>query len=118
MGEVFLINANGVGSTSGNNFTLDDNYPQDLTIMESASASAGLSIVFDKGDTSACTYQWYMDNNAVNGATSNIYQYPCTVEGTHTFYCLISNGSITVQSRIATVTVISCLPVFTYNAKY
>jgi hypothetical protein len=113
---MFLING-GCGGSSGasNKFTLNPNYPQDLTIMESASASAGLSIVFEEGDTSICTYQWYMDNNAVNGATSSIYQYPCTIEGTHSFYCLISNGSTTVQSRIATVTVNSCLPTFTYN---
>ena len=117
MGQMFLINGGGGGGVS-NKFTLNPNYPQDLTIMESATASANLSIVFDTGDTTLCTYQWYMDNNAIANATSNIYSYPCTIEGTHQFYCIISNGSISVKSKTATIEVLSCLPVFTFNAKY
>lgn len=118
MGEMFIVNGAGGASGSSSKMVLNNNYPQDLTVMESASGKASLSVVLTEGDASLLTYQWYMDNNAIVGATSSIYSYPCTEVCNHIFYCMVSNGRTTIQTRSAQVKVITCLPAFTYGGNY
>ena len=118
MGEMFIVNGAGGASGSSSKMVLNEAYPQDLTIMESSSGKANLSVEFLEGDAANFTYQWYMDNNAITGATSRIYSYACTEVCNHNFYCMVSNGRTTVQTRTAQVKVITCLPTFTYGGNY
>ena len=118
MGEMFIVNGAGGASGSSSKMVLNEAYPQDLTIMESSSGKANLSVEFLEGDAANFTYQWYMDNNAITGATSRIYSYACTEVCNHNFYCMVSNGSKTIKTRTSQVKVITCLPTFTYGGNY
>ncbi len=40
----------------------------------------------------APTYQWYLDGAAIDGATSASYTYTATAVGTHSLFCIASNG--------------------------
>ncbi len=52
------------------------------------------------------TYQWYMDGNAIAGATGNSYTLPAGMAiGEYSFYCAVYGNGFTVNSNTFTVTV-------------
>ena len=81
---------------------LDEAYPQDITV-----STAGVEVTFEvviseAGKPAEYTYQWYYDGSAVSGATNSIYK-RTAVGGSHTVYCVVTNGAGTVKSRTATL---------------
>lgn len=88
---------------------LNSSYPNDASVTYTASdpASATFKVVIDAaGYPTNYTYQWYVDNSAVPGATSSSY----TMTGlnsaaTHSVYCKVANDAGSVNSRTATLVV-------------
>lgn len=100
--------------------TLNTAYPQDVSLIESASGSATfkVSILID-GKPAEYTYQWYVNNSAVSGATSSTYtKSGLTSTGTYSVYCNVTNKAGTVKSRVATLTVKSSKPTYTYTGSH
>ena len=56
-------------------------------------------------------YQWYKNDAPIDGATGSSYTPPADIEGTETYYCVVTNtvGELTstIQSESVTVTVTS-----------
>lgn len=97
--------------------TLNTAYPQDVSIIESASGSATFQVaILINGKPAEYTYQWYVNNSAVSGATSSTYtKTGLTSTGTYSVYCNVTNKAGTVKSRVATLSVKSTKPVYTYS---
>jgi hypothetical protein len=76
-----------------------------------ASIYLGNSVAFTStvnGGTSPYSYQWYLDNNPVSGATSNSWTYTPPTYGTFFVYLKVTDaGSNTVQSDTAKITVVT-----------
>jgi hypothetical protein len=76
-----------------------------------ASIYLGNSVAFTStvnGGTSPYSYQWYLNNNPVSGATSNSWTYTPPTTGTFFVYLKVTDaGSNTVQSDTAKITVIT-----------
>lgn len=99
---------------------LDSNYPADVTVRESATASATFKIVIaTHGTPDEYTYQWYVNGTAVSGATGASYTKSdlTRVDTTDTLkvktfsvYCVVTNDAGSVVSRTATLTLKSALP--------
>ena len=93
--------------------------PQDMTVTV-GSISGALTVVTD---VSGSTYQWYLcsDVNKTNyslisAETTN----SCTINpnyptGTYYYYCKVSKGNYSIDSRVATVTVNAPTPGGGYN---
>ena len=82
---------------------LDDAYPKDITV-DAAETSVTLEVVVTENVSDGeCTYQWYYDGNAIDGATDRIYIRPA-VFGTHNVYCIVTNQAGSTFSRTAAVT--------------
>ena len=86
--------------------TLNINYPSDHIIYSGDKIDIYVSIEQD-GYPSDYSYQWYLDDQAVNGANNNIFTFSSNVNyiGTHIVYCIISNIAGSIISRKATITV-------------
>jgi hypothetical protein len=71
----------------------------------------GNSVAFTStvnGGTSPYSYQWYLNNNPVTGATSNSWTYTPPTTGTYFVYLKVSDASSnTVQSDTAKITVVT-----------
>lgn len=63
--------------------------------------SASLSIVASP----ATGYQWYLGGSPISGATNSTLAVDTSTVGTFTYYCIVSNSTVTTQSSNATVTV-------------
>ena len=76
-----------------------------------ASIYLGNSVAFTStvnGGTSPYSYQWYLNNNPVSGATSNSWTYTPPTTGTFFVYLKVTDaGSNTVQSGTAKITVVT-----------
>lgn len=96
---------------------LNASYPQDVTVVASASASATFSVVISEpGNPAEYTYKWYKGGNLVSGATgSTLSLTGLTAANTATVYCEVTNKAGTVTSRVATLTVQDWKPVYTYT---
>lgn len=96
---------------------LNENYPQDVTIMESADGNATFEIkILEHGKPAEYTYQWYVNGVAVDGATNIIYtKTGLTSAAAYTVYCEVTNKAGTVTSRVATLNVASSKPVYSYG---
>lgn len=99
---------------------LNASYPANVSVIESASASATFVVnIATAGSPASYTYQWYKNGAAVSGATGTSYTVTgLTAAGTHTVYCKVTSAAGSVQSRTATLTVVSSQPAFTYTGTY
>ena len=99
---------------------LNSNYPADVTIMESANGSATFQVVIaTDGKPAEYSYQWYVNNSAVSGATSNKYtKSGLTAAATYTVRCEVTNKAGTIASKRATLTVKSTQPVYSFNGTH
>lgn len=97
---------------------LNSSYPQDVSLMESASGSATTFQVqiATAGKPAKYTYQWYVNGSAVSGANGTSFtKTGLTSAASYTVYCTVTNKAGTVTSRVATLTVTSSKPVYTYT---
>jgi hypothetical protein len=83
---------------------LDTTYPAD------ASCDVYGSVVFETkiikhGTSLDYSYQWYMDDTAVEGATSETFKVTNPSIGTHRVCCKVTSSAGTVISRVAALTV-------------
>lgn len=88
---------------------LNSNYPQDISGTVSF-PYVGTAKTFEvkiakDGKPKTYTYQWYVDNDAVPGATGATFVYTVKTNGTKKIHCEVSNGlGEVVKSRTASVT--------------
>lgn len=96
---------------------LNSSYPQDVSLMESASGSATFQVqIATDGKPAKYTYQWYVNGSAVSGANGTSFtKTGLTSAASYTVYCTVTNKAGTVTSRVATLTVTSSKPVYTYT---
>lgn len=66
--------------------------------------TATLSVVAD-GLGSTLSYQWYMDDTAISGATAASYTFTPSTTGTYSFYCRVSGFGGYTQSDAVSVVV-------------
>jgi hypothetical protein len=72
--------------------------------------------IAEHGKPDIYNYQWYMNGQAVAGATASTFYFDLKYDaGTYTFYCKVTNGAGSVNSRTATVTLQSETK-YLYNA--
>lgn len=86
---------------------LNTSYPANATktYISGNTASASFKVAISTaGVPASYTYQWYLNNTAVSGATSSTYNWSGT-EGTYSIYCKVTNAAGSVNSRTATLTV-------------
>lgn len=83
---------------------LDSSYPINVTVEEGKSFSTRVSIS-NQSSSIQYTYEWYVDDVKISttSATPNI---TAPSEGSHTFYCIVSNSAGSTTSREATLTVV------------
>lgn len=113
MGECFISRRGGEVNKLP---VLNENYPEDASVMQSIGGAVGFSIlILEHGRPAEYTYQWYVNGTAVDGATSATYIKNTESAGICTIYCEITNKAGTVTSRIATLSVESSMPTYSYN---
>ena len=97
--------------------TLNGSYPADVSVVQNSSASATFNVsISTAGSPNSYSYQWYVNNSAVSGATSSSYtRTGLTFTGTYSVYCKVTNDAGSVNSRTATLTVTSAKPSYTYT---
>ncbi len=87
---------------------LNTSYPanQTVTYVSGESKSAKFEAkISTAGVPASYTYQWYVNGEAVSGATGSSYTKSGLTAGTYTVYCKVTNDAGTVQTRTATLTV-------------
>lgn len=88
---------------------LSASYPQDVstTVIKGNTTSATFNaVISEPGNPAEYTYQWYVNGNAVSGATGSSYtKSDLSTTATYTVYCEVTNKAGTVQSRTATLSV-------------
>lgn len=87
---------------------LNGSYPADVSVTVGKIATFEVKIA-ETGYPDSYTYQWYVNGNAVSGATKSSYTRTSPVSVTEGVYCVVTNDAGTVQSRVAT---------FAVNAEY
>ena len=95
--------------------------PTITTDLESAySVQKGKTQTLSVVAENASSYQWYLNNSAVDGATSASYTYTAgsTVGATDEVYCVASNAAGSTNSNVATITVTGSNACKLYEAKY
>lgn len=99
---------------------LNSAYPANVSQIEKSGGSATFNVVIDTpGKPAEYTYQWYVNGSKVSGATESSYtKTGLTSAATYTVYCEVTNKAGTVQSRIATLTVQSSQPSYTYSGSH
>lgn len=100
------------GTVGGNGFyakpSLNPNYPQDASIevLKGNTKNHTLNVfIIESGNPDEYEYQWYKDNEPIEGGNSSTYTYTASTSGTYYFYCTVSNAAGIVISKIATITV-------------
>lgn len=88
--------------------TLNPDYPLDQTVtfIQGNTVSAVFEARIAKdGRPTQYSYQWYLDGEAVSGATDSSFQFNgISSSGNHALYCVITNAAGSVQTRTATLT--------------
>lgn len=114
MGECFIVRR---GGQTYQLPVLNEAYPQDVTVVASASGSASFTVQISQPGTPAeYTYKWYQNGSAIADATgSSVTLTGLTEAASHTVYCEVTNKAGTVTSRVATLTVQDWLPVYAYT---
>lgn len=114
MGEAFIVRR---GGETYKLPVLNPDYPQDVTVTESADGSAIFTIkISEPGSPAEYAYQWYVNGEAVDGATNAA----CTIYGltstkVYVVYCEVTNKAGVIASRAASLIVTSAKPEFTYS---
>ena len=114
MGECLIMRR---GGESYELPVLDASYPKDAAVTASPGGSASFSVrITTPGRPAEYTYQWYRNGAAVSGATGAALTLTgLTAAATYSVYCKVTNKAGSVNSRTATLTVRSYLPVYTYS---
>ena len=86
--------------------TLNTSYPANATVEIGASVTNKVEIS-TAGNPASYTYQWYKNGSAVSGATGSSYTFTPSGLGTTSIYCKVKNDAGSVNSRTATITVIT-----------
>jgi hypothetical protein len=87
--------------------------PPEATILLGGSVDFTSTI---SGGTSPYTYQWYLDNSPVSGATSESWVFTPTSGGIYYIYLKVTDAnSNTVQSETARITVFAQPPIGGYS---
>lgn len=81
---------------------LNASYPADATVTIGKSGTFQVSIA-EQGYPANYTYQWYVNGNAVSGATKSSYTRTRAIEATDKIYCVVTNDAGSTQSRTATL---------------
>lgn len=106
MGECIIARSSGGTSGSENMVAtnlpvLNANYPVDGYFKYNVGIT--LSCMIDMYPIN-CTYQWYVDDVAIEGANSDTYTFNGTNEyKTHNIFCKVSNSLGSVYSRTANI---------------
>lgn len=89
--------------------TLNPNYPSDVTttVIKGDTKSATFYIdIIEAGIPAIYTYQWYVNNIPVDGATNSTFTKSDLSEtGTYEVYCEVTNRAGVIKSRVATLNV-------------
>lgn len=87
---------------------LNSNYPEDVSVTYdyNGNTSATFRVEISEGGKPVdYTYQWYYNDDAVEGATGSSYTRSITYECTNIpVYCVVSSKAGSVQSKTATLT--------------
>lgn len=83
---------------------LDSAYPADVTCDAGGSVSFETKIV-KHGTSTEYTYQWYLDDEAVESATKSTFKVTNPSLGKHRVYCKVGSSAGTVTSRVAMLNV-------------
>ena len=100
---------------------LNSSYPKDVSMVASANGATTVSVsISSDGIPASYTYQWYMNNSAISGATQSTYTITgLTAAVTKTIYCVVTNAAGSVTSRTATLIVQDPMPVgYTYGGNH
>lgn len=84
---------------------LNSSYPANVTGAEIGGSVTFKVTIATAGVPASYTYQWYVNDSAVSGATGASYTISGLARGSYTVYCKVTNAAGTVQSRTATLTV-------------
>lgn len=79
---------------------LNSNYPANADVTISKDSIFSVSIV-EHGYPANYTYQWYVNDSPVEGATAASYTRTAPAVGTETIYCVVTNDAGSVKSRTA-----------------
>ena len=96
---------------------LNSNYPQDVTVVEGPETSATFNVSISvPGNPAQYTYQWYVNGEAVSGATGLSYtKTGLDSQAVYQVHCEVTNKTGTVVSRLATLKVEGALPSYTFD---
>ena len=120
-GSSFTVTVTGVtGSATSNAATLTVNGPPSITAQPaSKTVLAGQTATFSvtAAGTAPLTYQWKMNGNAINGATSSSYTTPTTTAGNSNeqFTVTVTNPAGSITSNPATLTVNAATSILNVN---
>lgn len=113
LGSYYVIVTNAAGATESVAATLAFSGPPSITAQPATQTIAsGSTVVFSimAGSASAPTYQWFLNNSAIAGATSSILVVPnAAAANAGTYTCTIANsqGSVTSLPAMLNVTTTS-----------
>lgn len=82
---------------------LSPNYPEDASLEFNKNVTCKVAIE-TPGSPALCSYQWYKNGEAVEGATGDTYTFQPLVVGSVEVYCRVTNEAGTVTSRTAVIT--------------
>lgn len=112
--EVVVLDSSVIGTTAPNAPVIRRE-PADVTISQNRTATLSAYGQGTPANNTAAdpaqiapvtTIQWYRNNSPITDATGNVLTTPVlSAVGTQTFYAVVSDGSQTATSRVATVTV-------------
>ncbi|MDR0937612.1 MAG: hypothetical protein LBM98_13130 [Oscillospiraceae bacterium] len=80
-----------------------------VSVGKPEQSNNALTVTASEANGGALTYQWYVNNEKINSATSNTYSLSGLADGTHNFYCVVSagNGSVSVSSATLRVIIVT-----------
>lgn len=99
--------------------TLNSSLPANATVITAPGGTQGFSVgISTAGVPASYSYQWYVNNAAISGATSSSYSHSTATVGTFNIYCKVTNSAGSVNSRTAVLTVKAATPAINTNFTY